>query len=80
MTEHINIVHRQWTRVSQDFDTMVLFIAIVVVSIGFIALEVLDESRERQRELLDRDDLEKQRFWREMEQQITEHNYLKDRL
>lgn len=65
---------------SQDFDTMVLFIAIVVVSIGFIALEVLDESRERQRELLDRDDLEKQRFWREMEQQITEHNYLKDGL
>ncbi|KAK8856499.1 hypothetical protein PGQ11_012411 [Apiospora arundinis] len=80
MTEHINIVHRQWTRVSQDFDAMVLFIAIVVVSIGFIALEVLDESRERQRELLDRDDLEKQRFWREMEQQITEHNYLKDGL
>ncbi|KAK8110857.1 uncharacterized protein PG998_007314 [Apiospora kogelbergensis] len=80
MTEHINIVHKQWTRVSQDFDCLVLFIAIVVVSLGFIALEVVDETRERQRQLLERDDVEKQTLWKEIEHASAELNYSKGSL
>lgn len=35
----------------------------MVVSFGYIMLEVLDEAREKQKKRLERDDLEKQKSW-----------------